>query len=248
MVLLFSGNGILLVMNNTFKNIIIVVFLVFIFFITIGKDLLVKFMVPPMASKILGATVHLDNFSMNIVTSRVSIDGLRIDNPEGFPLSTMVDVDHVHIAYDIPALLGGKLHLPLTDISLRQITLVRNERGKLNVKELNILEMKQKNNTMPMALDEVRLNVGKIILLDYTKGNPPKETQVQTGLNHKVYRHITNPAQLAGAIFLDMTGVSRVAGLAVDIIKDVGGDTKGIGKRVVNTGVNIIKDVTSILK
>ncbi len=227
--------------------------------ITIGKDLLIKFLVPPLATFILGAPVHLGWFSWNVFTSRVAIYDLKVHNPEGFPQGAFVDLEKAVIGYDVPALLGGTLHVPLTDISIKKVVLVKNKAGQMNVQSLKVTRQEEggapaseksakPSKAMPMRLDEIRVNMGAIVMLDYTTSDTPKEKAIDIGLKNRVYHNITSAHQLVGAVLLDMTGVSKVAGLAKATVLEVAGGVKQVSGTALNTGKKIFGEVKSIFK
>ena len=53
--------------------------------ITIFKNLIIKSVVTTTASRITGAPVHMDGFSLNILSSTIHISGFKMYNPKGFP-------------------------------------------------------------------------------------------------------------------------------------------------------------------
>ncbi len=227
--------------------------------ITVGKDLLIKLIVPPLATFILGAPVHLGWFSWNIFTSHVAVYDLKVHNPAGFPQGAFVDVEKAAIGYDIPALIGGKLHVPLTDISVKKVILIKNKEGRMNVQSLKVTQQEEggaaasekpskPSKAMPMQLDEIRVNMGEIVMLDYTKSDTPKETAIDIGIKNRVYHNITSVHQLVGAVLLDMTGVAKVAGLAKATVMEVAGGVKQVSGVAINTGKKIFGEVKSIFK
>ena len=48
----------------------------------------------------------------------------------------MLDIAEVGLDYDLPALLGGRLHFPLVILNLSEMVVVKNQDGVLNVDAL----------------------------------------------------------------------------------------------------------------
>lgn len=246
-------------MKPNWKKIGIIV-VVIIFILGPVKDLLIKTVITSVGPAVIGAPIQLDWFSWNLLTSRLDVYGLKIDNPKDFPKGTFVHLERAVIAYDLPALFKGELHLPLTDVSLKRVVIVKNKEGALNAQSLKITQSAGEDQpqsakpstkvskAMSLRLDELRVNMGEIVRLDYSKSDTPKESVMDIGLKNRVYRNITSPQQLAAVILLDMTGISKVAGLAKSAVSEVAGSVKDVSGVAVKTGKKILGTVESIFK
>src|SRR3990167_8136194 len=101
--------------------------------ITILKDQIIKSVVTVAASRVTGAPVHMDNFSLNILSSTIRISGFKMYNPDSFPEGIMVSCPKINVIYDRATLFKQKRHFLLVDIELKEIGLVKNKDGRLNV-------------------------------------------------------------------------------------------------------------------
>ncbi len=136
--------------------------------IEIIKDQVIKSMITVAASKITGARVHMDGFSSSIINSSVHISGFKMYNPSGFPEGTLLFCPTINVIYDPTTLLKKKRHFLLVDIELKEMGVTKNKEGKLNVDSLKISEQ-----PVPMQIDLLTLNIGKIVYKDYTSGTEP---------------------------------------------------------------------------
>jgi hypothetical protein len=122
-------------MNNKFIKIFVIIPVVFIG-LSIVKDQIIKVAVRAGASRVLGTNVSVGGFSFGILRQSVRIRALKVDNPKGFPKGSMLDIAEVGLDYDLPALLGGRLHFPLVILNLSEMVVVKNQDGVLNVDAL----------------------------------------------------------------------------------------------------------------
>ncbi|MDD5618566.1 MAG: AsmA family protein, partial [Candidatus Omnitrophica bacterium] len=128
------------------KKVIIVALtvLVVIFAAGIIKDQILKSTITVVATNILGAPVHIDGFSLGILTQSVKISGFRIYNPAGFSKSILVDLPKIKVKYNLFALLRKKIHIVNAEIELKEMGLEKNAEGKLNVDSLKVVQEQDK--------------------------------------------------------------------------------------------------------
>jgi hypothetical protein len=168
---------------------------IFLVCITIFKNLIIKSVVTTAASRITGAPVHIDGFSLNILSSTIRISGFKIFNPSGFPQGVMVSCPEIQVIYDRDTLFKQKRHFLLVEIELKEIGLTKNKEGKLNVDSLNIVQRPKSSPPIPMQTDLLTLSIGKIVYKDYTVGTEPS-VQVYDINSHKTYKDIPTAQQL----------------------------------------------------
>src|SRR3989344_824960 len=185
-------------MNNKFIKIFVIILAILIG-LGIVKDQIIKAAVQVGASQVLGTDVRVGGFSFGILRQSVRGKAFQIVNPKGFPKGSMLDVTQVGVDYDLPALLGGKLHFPLVILDLNEMVVVKNQDGALNVDALKVAEKKEatpaakpEKASQPLSLkiDVLRLNVSKVIYKDYTQGKEPLVQVFDVNLKDKTYKDI----------------------------------------------------------
>ena len=164
--------------------------------ISISMNLIIKSVVTTAVSRITGAPVHMDGFSLNILNSTIHISGFRMDNPSGFPNGMLVSCPKINIIYDRASLFKQKRHFLLVEIELKEMGLTKNKEAKLNVDALKIVQQAKSSPPFPLQIDLLTLNIGKIVYRDYTIGTEPSE-QVYDVYRHKSYKGISTAQQLA---------------------------------------------------
>ncbi|MDP8263929.1 MAG: hypothetical protein P9M12_00425 [Candidatus Aceula lacicola] len=183
----------------------------------IGNQI-IKTAVTISASNILGTKVHIDKLTIGILEPTVEIFGLQIYNPEDFPKGILIDINKIGTQYDLPSILEGKLHLPIVVLDLKKMVIIKNQEGLLNIDSLRIIQQeaeKEKHKEkkeitskkrMPLLIDEARLNFGKVIVKDYTKGEIPIIHGYDIDIKNKIYKDINSIPRLVTMIMIEGVG------------------------------------------
>lgn len=248
------------------------VFLLIIVFIIISavifKDLIIKSAVTTEASRLIGAAVQMDSFSLDIFNSSLRISGFKMYNPAGFPKGILINLPKINIIYDRDGLFKGKLHFIVAEIEIKEMEMLRNREGKLNVDGLKISQQ-QKNPAQPLALkiDRLDLGIGKIISRDYSSGGEPVVRAYELNI-HKSYKNITSVQQLALLVILEpmksagiqnakIYGIAALSGVAVLPValavkftgKDSAQQSVAAGfERAYETGLGVLKRAGKVTK
>jgi len=208
---------------------VLIIAIIILLGLGIAKDQIVKTVVTVATSQITGAPVGIDRFSLGVFKRSVRISGFKIFNPSGFPKGILVELPKINVDYSLGSLLSGKLHLLNVEVELKEIGLIKNKDGKLNVDSLKIVkESKKKGKAsaqMPIKIDTLKLGIGRIVLKDYSSGGEPVIKVYDINLN-KTYKNITSVQQLTALILgepmkeagiqgAQIYGVAMLAGVAV---------------------------------
>jgi len=164
--------------------------------ILILKDLIIKSVLTTAASRITGAPVHMDSFSLNILSSTIQISGFKMYNPSGFPKGLLVSCPKITIIYDRATLFKQRRHFLIMEIELKEMRLTKNKDGRLNVDALKIVQQSKSSPPIPMQIDLLALSIGKIVYKDCAIGTEPG-VRVYDANRHKSYKGILTAQQLA---------------------------------------------------
>lgn len=192
--------------------------------VTLVKDQIIKAVVISQARKIMGVKVEIGSLGVSLIHQGIRIKELKVHNPAGFPDDLMVDIPEISIDYDLPAFLKGKLHLPLVVVHLKEMIVVRNKEGKLNVDSLKVAQegkdakgkSKEEKEAMQFKLqmDVVTLNLGKVVVKDYSKGEPPAIQGYDLGVN-KTFKNVKSAEQFATLILVEAMGPTALKNAAI---------------------------------
>lgn len=190
----------------------------------IVKDSLIKSVVTAGTTKVIGAPVKIDGFSLSVFKQAVRIKGFRIYNPKGYPKEPFLDISEVSVDYDLGALLKRKLHLPSVVVNLNELVVIKNKEGKLNVDSLKVAQQKEEpskpkerkpSEQMPMQIDIFTLSIGKVIYKDFSVGDKPSIQVYDIGIKEKTYQNITSVQQLALLILEEPMKKTAIKGAGI---------------------------------
>jgi hypothetical protein len=163
--------------------------------ITIFQNLIIRSVVTKVASDITGAPVHMDVFSLNLLSSTINISGFKMYNPGGFPEGVMVSCPKIKVIYDRATLFKPKRHFLIVEIEFKELVLTKNKEGKLNVDSLKIVQQSKSSLPVPMQIDLLTLSIGKMVYKNYTAGTEPR-VRVYDINRHSSYKNIPTAQQL----------------------------------------------------
>ena len=193
------------------------------------KDIVIKTVITSVGSNIVGAPIKIGRFSLGLFTQKIRMFNFKLYNPKGFPHELMIDLPEVSVDYNSGALLGGKLHCPFLAVDLKEMVVIRNKEGKLNVDSLKIIEEQKRNHKkselMPIQIDVMKLNVDRVIFKDFSKGDQPNIQVFDVGLRDKTFRNISSVPQMVTLIMaqaMSQTAIKSVGVYAAASVLGVG--------------------------
>ncbi len=210
------------------KKMVFALTVILVFGAILLKDPIIKSTVTITASHVVGAPVHIDSFSFGILKHAIRISGLKIYNPKSFPKGVLLDLPKIHVDYNLGNILRKKMHLTKVDIVLKDVVLVKNSKGELNVDSLKIVKKPANDKPteeIPLLIDSLKLDIGQVVLKDYTAGSNPAVYAYNLKIQRQ-YENITSAQQLTALILSEpmkaagiqgaaIYGVSALAGMAI---------------------------------
>lgn len=190
----------------------------FLLSVGLGKNLLIRTAINGIGPLVLGAPMTLKGFSLGVLTQSVRLKGLVVYNPKGFPSGTLINIPLIRVDYDLSRLLKKQIHIPNLTLELKEIVLVKNKNGALNVESLKITQERHKEEkpakAMPFRIDIAHLAMGKLVYKDYSGGAEPDVRVYEINLK-KTYKNITSPQQLALLILTEPMKTAGIKGAAI---------------------------------
>jgi hypothetical protein len=180
----------------------LIIVLLALFLLSALKDLLIKSVIEAVSPNMIGAKVEMGSFSLGLLTRRVHIRDFKLYNPPTFPDQVLLVMPEMTVNVDLFELAKGRMHLPLVVFNMDRMIIVKNKEGKLNVDSLKIVqEQMAANKGKPMKLpvftiDTLELNVGKVIMEDYTHAPPVRVEAYDVGIKDQKIRNINGIPKL----------------------------------------------------
>ncbi|MGH7198456.1 MAG: AsmA family protein [Candidatus Omnitrophota bacterium] len=215
-------------MNNKIKILIIVIaaFIAFSFV----KNTFFQTAIGAALSKAAHVPVSIGSTSVRFLTSSIHLKNIKFRNPKGFPGSLMVDIQEVFIDFDPGALFKGQAHFEEVKLNLKEVIVVKNREGLLNVEAVKPTEaekqkpkrQKGKGEPAKLRIDRLYLTVGRVVYKDYSAGGEPAIQTFDVNIENREYRNIEDPSVVVSLIMfeaLTRTTLSRLANLDVGTFK-----------------------------
>jgi hypothetical protein len=235
------------------KKTVIIISIIFALLIAIyfGKNLIVKTSITAGVKAMTGLKLSIKSMNIGILNTLIGINGLQLYNPPGFVDKLMVDLPEVYVDYDLGAFIKGKVHLEEVKLDLKEFSVIKNEKGELNLDSLRVVEEKKEEKVegeegkeeektkMPeLQIDVLELKIGKVVYKDYSKGTPPKVREFNVNIDER-FENITNPRTFISLIIvkaLKNTAIARLTNFNLGALQeDVAEKLKETTKKVVET-------------
>ena len=171
------------------------------------KDVIAKAAVSGGITAITGLHSRIEAMQVEFLKTTVGLRGLQIMNPPGFSDHILVDIPDLYVDYRFGFFLQGKVHLDAMRLHLKELHVVRNRDGRLNLHAIKVLESgktERRPTTTPRGkmpafqIDRLELKIGKVIFRD-DRQSPPIVKEFNVNIDER-YDHIPNPAVLTGLI------------------------------------------------
>lgn len=166
---------------------------------------------------VTGLGVSIDHLDLGLLTTRVSVKGVKVLNPKGFDEPVMVSIPELYVDYDVGAVLKGKTHLELVRLQLDELTVVKNAEGRVNLHSLTVVKEQQKTPSQkpatkpsPLLIDLLELQIGRVVYKDYSKGVPPTVRAFNVNINER-YEHVRSPQALGSMILVRALAKTTIA-------------------------------------
>jgi len=221
-------------MNKTVSVIAIILAILLVMLFT--KDLIVKSAVEGGVKAVTGLNMAIKSFKIGILKTLVDIQDLKVYNPAGYEDKVMLDMPEIYVDYDLPAIIGGKLHLPEVRLNMKEFVVVKNADGELNLNALKVVKEAEEKPAEPaekkegkapeFQIDVLELKVGKVYYKDYSKGGEPSVKEFDINLNER-YENISDPETLARLIIVRAIAKTSIAQLTNFDLKSLQGTISG---------------------
>lgn len=137
----------------------------------LDKDIWLRNFFTGLMKEYFGSEVSLDNFSWDIGEQSLKIEGFKVYNPPDFPQGVMLDLPYIKILYAAQDLLKGKLDILQIIIDFREIKVIKNSQGKINIDTLPVIadsdkRLPETNNNL-IEIDLFTLSIGRVVSQTY---------------------------------------------------------------------------------
>ncbi|MDD5440448.1 MAG: hypothetical protein PHS37_09720 [Candidatus Omnitrophica bacterium] len=231
------------------------------------KDVAIKGAVENAVGIVTGLKLHIQSFKVGVVKPLVAITNLRLFNPDTFRDRIMLDMPEIYVDYNLRDIMRGTIHLNEVRIDIKELDVIKNEKGELNLDSLNVVR-EQKTGEKPagrgeapkIQIDKLTLKIGKAVYKDYSKGDTPFIQEFNLNLN-ETYVNVGDPNALVGLIItktlmrtsignlanIDIRGLDRVVSGKLTEAANAALATVGNTQETLNATTGTLKDTAKQL-
>ena len=212
------------------RKILIGLFIVLVL-LFVGSGFIARIAVSTGVKAVTGLRLEIRRLQVGLFQNHLAVGEMKLYNPNGFSDRIMVDLPVLEGDYDLGGFLRGQTHLQKLDLYLREMVVVKNKEGQLN---LNSVTAVQKSQTQAQQgrkeqkpkpsggflIDELHLRVGKVIYKDYSRGGTPAVQEFEINIDEH-YSHVTDPTALGALIVSRALFKTTIAQLAQFNMEDL---------------------------
>ncbi len=222
-----------------FLLIVIVMILVIAAGLIVFKDTIIKGAIEKAVKDMTGLQLTMESLAIGLQSQTVDIKGLKLRNPSEFEDKIMFDFPSIYIDCDIKAILKKHVHLEDMEIYLKELSVVKNVKGELNLNALKAVAKEGEKpaeekkapvkETEPVTwqIDKLHLKIDKAVYKDYSKGKTPEVYSFDVNIDEQ-FENITDPYKLVVLLVTRTLAKTTIAQLANFNLKALEGSVSGI--------------------
>ena len=195
---------------------ILVVVIVVVLALVFGRNILAKSIVVGGIKQVCG--LKIDIAKVDIGLPSVTVQGLMVYNPDGFQDKILADIPEISFDLDLPGFFKNKVHLGKLKLNVREIDVILNEKGKLNVNSLALLLPKPGGGKPPdIKIDELAVKIVKVGYKGYLPVAGVKTNEFNPNID-ETFHDVTDPSKVASQIMqriVSRIGVGSFSNFAV---------------------------------
>ena len=204
-------------------------------FLSVAKNALTQTVLTSALSGVTHVPVKIGGVNLSLLSASLRVENLRVHNPSGYPEKLMAEIPEIAFDLEPADAFKGRIHFKEAVLNLKQLTVVRDARGRLNVdalkptsaerKDAKSRQEKPSGQAPKLQIDKLSLSIGRVVYKDYSAGAEPAIQTFDVNIQNREYRDIQDPAALVSLITFEAltnTALSKLADLDLHAFKEGG--------------------------
>jgi hypothetical protein len=242
----------------------VVIVLLAILVISLSLDSMIKAGVETGVQQALGLDLKIEKLTVGILSASIRIEGMTVGNPEGFGGESLAKIPLIHIDYKLSPIFSKKMHCPLVEVNVEEVSVVKNKDGEVNLNRLKAIademigseEPGTEPEPSPEVAGEYQIQIDKLYLtLSHVRYKnlaeaDGKDRKMELGLNREEFRDLTSIDQIVQVVILKTVTAAGLANIGVAVNKITGGlkTIGGKGMDAVGSAGDVLKSAGGVLK
>jgi len=161
----------------------------------------------------------LQKVTFGFFDGKIDVKGFKLYNPtREFKDRVMLDIPELYMDCDVGSFLSGTKHLKEVKLNIRELVVVKNVDGELNIDSLKAIQTKGgkkegSKQDFKFKIDVLEMRVDKVVYKDYSRAGEPVVREFNIGLNER-YTNITDPYSFASLVIFKALVNTSIASLA----------------------------------
>lgn len=212
------------------KIIIFIVIALALVFIIIGRNSIMKWAVKTAAKSFIGIELEMDSAHLGIINTDIKLTNAVVMSPKGFEEEQMIKAPSIYVNYELMPLFFKKIHFTDLMLDISEIVIIKDPEGKMNTDAVKRIAKrgvtqrdgegkpespppaeKEKVKSIPLEIDYVNINLGKVVFKDYSHGETPQVSTIQLGVSKVQFRNVNWDDVLAAMRFLSSASKANSA-------------------------------------
>lgn len=231
-------------------GIVLIILLCLVIAAAVAKDAIIRNSIKGIISITTGLKVNIGELKTSVAETYISINNVVVLNPPDFNDKIMLDIPEIYIDYDLPSLFKKNIHLYNMRINLKEVTIIKDRYGKINLDYLKGLKREEsrerqddRSRKTGFLIDSLSLKIGKVIYKDYSVRQEPVVSEYKINIDSQ-YRNVRDIKEIV-RIMLAKAVLSTAIGNLSDFRKfrDIGSDAIESGKNILQKTISELKDI-----
>ena len=217
----------------------------------ICKNGIAKGAIESVTQAMTGCRLSIGKLDIGLLNTKIAANNLKLYNPSGFVDRTMMDLPELYVDCDSSTIFSGKPHINELRVHLRELLVVKNAKGELNLMALKPKQgstgEKKTGGAPPITIGLLRLKVEKVVYKDYSRGaSHPFVQEFNVNLDES-YQNVSNINAIVPLIVSKALVNTTIASLANFRVDDLMSNFSAVGLDAGKLGLNQIRKAQVLL-
>ncbi len=215
-------------------KILVVVAMLAVVSVSLVRHWVVRNVAQAVMTEGLGAEVDVDAMSVNLWRSTVSMTGVHLRNPEGFPGDTALEIERLQATYRLSSLFSRVVRLSDVVLDVNRVVLVTNEEGDTNLDQIarrSGVRERPREDVMPVPgdariedegpvgvrpgqekakerrsthIEHLTFRLGNVEMRDYSRGTPEPRVRKYRLNLERTFSDVDGVESIAQAVAMDL--------------------------------------------
>jgi len=164
------------------------------------------------AKKMTGFPLTIGSVDLAVFSGKVDVRDLKLMNPPEFQEQIFVDMPELFVDYRLGSMLTGAPHINDMLINIKQLVVVKNNKGESNAQKLKGVVSSGKSSGK-YYVGTLRIHIGTVTIKDFSRPKPYEHT---TPLNIDVtYPNITDSTDISRLVLLTVMTQVRLPDIGI---------------------------------